>query len=79
MKLKSNVIRTTFYISRSNDTRNFCVRGYIPLIQKVSVTHMLGLVVNMREGLSFAWDSESCLENFFIYFLDCFYFIQSVS
>ena len=45
----------------SIDSGNFPVRGYLPLIQKDSSTHMHGLVVYMKEGLPFAWDL--CLEN----------------
>ena len=38
----------------SNGSGNFSVRGYLPLIQKVSVTHMHGLTVYVKEGLPFA-------------------------
>ena len=38
----------------SNGSDNFSVRGYLPLIQKVSITHMHGLTVYVKEGLSFA-------------------------
>ena len=37
------------------------VRGYLPLIQKDSLTPMHGLAVYVKEGLSFAWDLS--LEN----------------
>ena len=37
------------------------MRGYLPLIQKDSVTRMHGLVVHVKEGLPFAWDIS--LEN----------------
>ena len=40
---------------------NFSVRGYLPLIQKDSSTHMHGLAVYVKEGLPFAWDLS--LEN----------------
>ena len=30
---------------------NFSVRGYLPLFQKVSITHMHGLAVYVKEGL----------------------------
>ena len=43
------------------DSGNFSVRGYLPLIQKDSVTHMHGLAVYVKEGLPFAWDLS--LEN----------------
>ena len=38
----------------SIDSGNFSVRGYLPLIQKDSSTHMHGLKVCVKEGLSFA-------------------------
>ena len=37
------------------------MRGYLPLIQKNSSTHMHGLAVYVKEGLPFAWDLS--LEN----------------
>ena len=40
----------------SIDSGNFSVRGYLPLIQKDSGTHMHGLPVYVKEGLSFAQD-----------------------
>ena len=40
----------------SVDSGNFSVRGYLPLIQKDSVTYMHGLVVYVKKGLLFAWD-----------------------
>ena len=45
----------------SIDSGNFSVRGYLPLIQKDSSTHMHGLSIYVKEGLSFAWDLS--LEN----------------
>ena len=45
----------------SIDSGNFSVRGYLPLIQKDSHTHMHGLAVYVKEGLLFAWDLS--LEN----------------
>ena len=44
------------------DSGNFLVRGYLPLIQKDSVTHVHGLAVNVKEGLPFARDFS--LKNF---------------
>ena len=35
---------------------NFSVRGYLPIIQKDSSSHMHVLAVYVREGLPFAWD-----------------------
>ena len=43
------------------DSRNFSVRGYLPLIRTVSVTHIHGLAVYMKQGLPFAQDLS--LEN----------------
>ena len=43
------------------DSGNFSVRGYLPLIQKDSSTHMHGLAVYVKEGLPFAQDLS--LEN----------------
>ena len=45
----------------SIDSGNFSVRGYLPLIQKDSGTHMHGLAVYVKEGLPFAQDLS--LEN----------------
>ena len=45
----------------SIDSGNFSVRGYLPLIQKDSGTHMHGLTVYVKEGLPFARDLS--LEN----------------
>ena len=40
----------------SIDSGNFSVRAYLPLIRKDSGTHMHGLAVYVKGGLSFAWD-----------------------
>ena len=45
----------------SIDSGNFSVRGYLPLIQKDSSTHMHGFTVYVKEGLPFARDLS--LEN----------------
>ena len=45
----------------SIDSGNFSVRGYLLLIQKDSITHMLGLAVYVKEALSLAQDFS--LEN----------------
>ena len=45
----------------SIDSGNFSLRGYLPLIQKDSSTHMHGLAVYVKEGLPFARDVS--LEN----------------
>ena len=56
----------TFLLCETNlddsiDSANFSVRGYLPLIQKDSGTHMHGLAVYVKEGLPFARDLS--LEN----------------
>ena len=38
----------------SIDSGNYSVKGYLPLIQKNSITNMHGLVVYVKERLSFA-------------------------
>ena len=48
-------------LDHSIDSGNFSVRGYLPLIQKDSSTHMHGLAVYVKEGLPFARDLS--LEN----------------
>ena len=45
----------------SNDSGNFSVRGYLPLIRKDSSTHMHGPAVYLKEGVPFARDLS--LEN----------------
>ena len=44
------------------DSGNFSVRSYLPLIRNDSSTHMYGLAVYVKEGLTFA--RELSLENF---------------
>ena len=46
----------------SIESGNFSVRGYLPLIQKDSITYMHGLKVYVKEGLLFARGLS--LENF---------------
>ena len=48
-------------LNDSVDFGSFSVRGYLPLIQKDSTTHMHCLAVDIKEGLSFAMDLS--LEN----------------
>ena len=43
---------------------NFSVRGYLPLIQKDSITHMHDLAVNMKEGLSQDLSLENSVDSF---------------
>ena len=40
----------------SIDSGNFSVKGYLPLILKDSITHMHGLAVYVKEGLTFVGD-----------------------
>ena len=42
--------------SCSNDSDNFSVTGYLPLIRKESITHIHGLAVYVKEGIPFARD-----------------------
>ena len=62
----------------SNDSGNFSVRGYLPLIWKDSGNHMHGLAVYVKEGLPFAWDLslENSLDSFLCFRLAL---LQSVS
>ena len=48
-------------LDESNDSGNFSVGGYLPLIREDSSTHMHGLAVYVKEGLPFARDLS--LEN----------------
>ena len=41
-------------LDNATDSGNFSMWGYLPLIQKDSVTHMHGLAVFVKEGLPFA-------------------------
>ena len=49
------------YLNQTLLTFLLCVRGYLPLIRKNSSTHMCGLAVYVKEGLSIALDLS--LEN----------------
>ena len=40
----------------SIDSRNYSVRGYLPLIRKDAITHLHGLAVYVKEGLPFVQD-----------------------
>ena len=44
------------------------MRGYLPLIQKDSSTHIHGLAVYVKEGLPFAWDLSLALLHSVSYF-----------
>ena len=66
MNLSLNQTLLTFLLCEKNlddsiDCDNFSIRGYPPLIQKDSSTHIHGLIVYVKEGLPFAWDLS--LEN----------------
>ena len=60
----------------SVDSGNFYMRGYHPLIQKDSTTHVHGPAVNVKEELPFAWGLS--LENlwFLTYIFDWLYLTQ---
>ena len=57
------------HLSDSIDSGNFSVKGYLPLIQKDSVTHMHDFCNLCEEGLPFARDLS--LENSAVFYL-CF-------
>ena len=67
----------------SIDSGNFFVKGYLPLIRKDSNTHMHGLVVYVKEELSFAWglslvnsaDSYLCFRLALLHSLSYFFFL----
>ena len=44
------------------------MRGYLPLIQKDSITHIHGLVVNINERLPFALDLSLVNSDSYLYF-----------
>ena len=67
----------------SIDSGNFSVRGYLPLIQKDSVTHIRVLAVYVKEGLPFArdfspensQDSYLCFRLAFLHSVYYFFFL----
>ena len=67
----------------SMDSGNFSVRGYLPLIWKDSVTHMHGLALYVKEGLSFAQvislensvDSYLCFWQALLHSVSYFFFL----
>ena len=71
----------------SIDSGNFSVRGYLPLIQKDSSTHMHGLTVYVKEGLPFARglslensaDSYSCFRLALLHSVSYFFFLYRSS
>ena len=46
------------------DTGDFSMRGYLPLIQQDSITHIHGLAIYVSEGLPFAWDLENSADSY---------------
>ena len=48
---------------------NFSLRGYLSLIRKDSITHMHGLAVYVKEGLSFAHDLslENSVDSYYVF------------
>ena len=65
------------------DSGNFSVRGYLPLIQNDSTTHMHGLAVYVTKGLPFARDlslenSADCHVFDRLYFTQCLTSFSSI-
>ena len=58
------------------DSGNFSVRGYLPLIQKDSTTHIHDLAVYVKEVLPFAWDLS--LENSVDWITQCLISFSSI-
>ena len=76
------------HLVESTDSGNFSVRGYLPLIQKDSITHMHGLAVYVKDGFPFARDSSLensadsylCFRQALLHLVFCFFFLyQSLS
>ena len=59
----------------SIDSSNFSVSGYLPLIQKDSVTHIRGLAVHVKEGLPFGRDLLTLENSVDTYVFNCLYLI----
>ena len=65
----------------SNDSCNFSVRGYLPLIQRDSVTHMHGLEISVKKGLRFAQEfitRKLCVFDW-LYFTRCLTSFSSIN
>ena len=62
----------------SNNSGNFSVRGYLPIIQKDSVTHMHGLAVYVKEELPFARNLslENSADSYFFFRLALLYSVS---
>ena len=64
-----------------DDSIDFSVRGYLPLIRKDSITHMHGLAVYVKERLPFALplensaDSYLCFRLTLLHSVSCFFFL----
>ena len=60
LSLNQTLLNQTLALRETNlddlDSRNFSLRGYLPLIRKDSSTHMHGLTVYVKEGFPFARD-----------------------
>ena len=59
LSLNQTLLTYLLYVKNlddSIDSGSFSVRGYLPLIQKDSITHIHGLAVYVSEGLPFTWD-----------------------
>ena len=68
----------------SFDFDSFSVTGYLPLIQKDSITHIHGLAVYVKEGLPFAGDfslenSTDSYRSNWLYYAQCLIFFLSWS
>ena len=51
------------YMDDSIDSENFSVRGYRPLIQKDSITHVNGVAVYVKEGKDFLFHGTYLQKN----------------
>ena len=60
-------------------SRNFSVRGFLPLIWKDLITHIHGLVVYVKEGLPFAQDLSQKTLQILTYVFDWLYFTQCLT
>ena len=65
-------------LNDSVNSGNFSERVYLPIIWKDSTTHMHGLMVDVKEGLPFAWDL-SLLNSAYSYFSFWLALLHSVS
>ena len=65
------------------DSGNFSVRGYLPFIQKGSITHVHGFAIYVKEGLPLARDLslEKSADSYvfdWLYFTQCFTSFSSI-